>query len=350
MTLLIATDEAGYGPRLGPLVVVATAWRIDDSGSDRLGESIEIPGRGPIRVDDSKRLFRQPRPHTQGDAIWGPLDLITAAAARWVDYPSPMTAYRQWLGRIAPDDLTELPRQPWFALLSGDQSDRQRKARGDGSVESHELPWSTADLDTLVQHWSGGEVVLVGIAARVIDAARFNERLRCDGNKADLLSGTTCELALRLAECHREVSGGTIRICSDRHGGRAHYGGLLQHHCPDHVLAVVSETSRLSRYQLTPVAASGDDSIDWSFTVGGDSYAPVAMSSIIAKATRERLMSMFNAYFRRLTARFDTRLGRQSPTLRPTAGYAGDATRFLNDTASIRRLAGIDDRLLIRSK
>ena len=29
MTLLIGTDEAGYGPNLGPLVVAATAWWID---------------------------------------------------------------------------------------------------------------------------------------------------------------------------------------------------------------------------------------------------------------------------------------------------------------------------------
>ena len=29
MTLVIGTDEAGYGPNLGPLVVAATAWRVD---------------------------------------------------------------------------------------------------------------------------------------------------------------------------------------------------------------------------------------------------------------------------------------------------------------------------------
>ena len=29
MTLVIGTDEAGYGPNLGPLVVAATAWQVE---------------------------------------------------------------------------------------------------------------------------------------------------------------------------------------------------------------------------------------------------------------------------------------------------------------------------------
>ena len=33
MTLVIGTDEAGYGPNLGPLVVAATAWQVD-AGAD----------------------------------------------------------------------------------------------------------------------------------------------------------------------------------------------------------------------------------------------------------------------------------------------------------------------------
>ena len=30
MTYLIGTDEAGYGPNLGPLVISATVWRVPD--------------------------------------------------------------------------------------------------------------------------------------------------------------------------------------------------------------------------------------------------------------------------------------------------------------------------------
>ena len=30
MTYLIGTDEAGYGPNLGPLVISATVWQVPD--------------------------------------------------------------------------------------------------------------------------------------------------------------------------------------------------------------------------------------------------------------------------------------------------------------------------------
>ena len=40
-TLLIGTDEAGYGPNLGPLLITATAWSVDDwRGEDDLYERL----------------------------------------------------------------------------------------------------------------------------------------------------------------------------------------------------------------------------------------------------------------------------------------------------------------------
>ncbi len=40
MTFLIGTDEAGYGPNYGPLVVSATVWEIDDG----------LDGRGAVQT------------------------------------------------------------------------------------------------------------------------------------------------------------------------------------------------------------------------------------------------------------------------------------------------------------
>ena len=42
MPYLIGTDEAGYGPNLGPLVISTTAWRLPDDG---LGAWISVTRR-----------------------------------------------------------------------------------------------------------------------------------------------------------------------------------------------------------------------------------------------------------------------------------------------------------------
>lgn len=342
MSLLIATDEAGYGPRLGPLVIAATAWRRDSQAdwkeaARRLSEPIEIPRLGPLFVDDSKKLHRGGA-NARGVAGQSRLDLIAAAAAAWVESPRPDGDYRAWLSRLAPDDLEGLTRQPWFAALSDPQD--------------APFPFGQGAVDTLLSHWGGGGLRLVGIAARVIDAARFNRLLETKANKADLLSNLTCELAVRLLRRHAtaEDATGEVSLFSDRHGGRVRYGALLQHHCPEWCLRVVTEGNRLSEYWL--VSPDGETqgsqpSLRWRFTVGGDSYPPVAMSSIIAKSIRERLMRYFNDFFAAHWSR-ETHPNRES--LPPTAGYAVDAERFLAQTATLRRKLAIPDERLIRAK
>ena len=64
MTLLIGTDEAGYGPNLGPLVVAASAWRLPDAdkAADRLARMAAEIGaaagsRQPLWAD-SKQLYK----------------------------------------------------------------------------------------------------------------------------------------------------------------------------------------------------------------------------------------------------------------------------------------------------
>src|SRR5262245_35667296 len=53
MGILIGTDEAGYGPNFGPLVVAATAWQVPDEVA-------------PVRV---RRLASAARPNRAGTAL-----------------------------------------------------------------------------------------------------------------------------------------------------------------------------------------------------------------------------------------------------------------------------------------
>ena len=64
MTLVIGTDEAGYGPNLGPLVVAATAWRVaagSDEAEKALADAVEDASTaacGGRLWDDSKEVYR----------------------------------------------------------------------------------------------------------------------------------------------------------------------------------------------------------------------------------------------------------------------------------------------------
>lgn len=352
MTLLIATDEAGYGPRLGPLVIVATAWRLtpgcDIASADQmLREPVHIDKVGSFHIDDSKRIFKREKANAETPASISSIDRITDAVAHWISLPIPSIDTPNWIRSVATGDFDSLVKQPWFKSLA-------TKPAISNNITTDPIS------DSLIRHWSQGGWQLVGIAARIIDTASFNAMLDRSGNKADLLSGSTCGLAIDLANQTYQASDESVMIQSDRFGGRAYYAGLIQHQYPDYNVRVLSESSQTSRYRLTdstlsnapqPNRRSGKTkerptTIEWSFTVGGDSFPPVAMSSIIAKSTRERLMGLLNRYFQTQTTD-NPSLGKN---LKPTAGYTVDANRFLSNLSAYRIAAGIDDQILIRKK
>ncbi len=67
MAYLIGTDEAGYGPNLGPLVISATVWHVPDQWRDAnlyevLSDVITGGGGRPhpekLWIADSKQLYK----------------------------------------------------------------------------------------------------------------------------------------------------------------------------------------------------------------------------------------------------------------------------------------------------
>ncbi|MBI4578856.1 MAG: hypothetical protein HY718_04085 [Planctomycetes bacterium] len=165
---------------------------------------------------------------------------------------------------------------------------------------------------------------------RLIDVPEFNRLVAQQGNKANLLSCASLELAAALL-CAHPTQGATLTF--DRHGGRRRYGPLLSEVFSD--VVVVEEGKKVSRYR----ARLGQWSLEIAFLTRGDAnFLEVALASMRAKLEREIAMQAFNESW---CLKF--------PGLRPTQGYPADAKRFLGELY-LRGCAPDDLRGIIRAR
>lgn len=326
--LLIATDEAGYGPKLGPLVITATTWQIPDATHSKdeltrryepIAQAHDLRGTKVV-VNDSKAVYK-PKPNAKlaGDRL-GQLHAIVSVANQICQHPIQVD---DWLAQVT-DDMASILATPWLQETSAIEF-----LRGD-------------DVADVASRWTANQVDLIDVKTRVITAAKFNEACDRGMNKADLLSESTLGLVRDLIQRHGD--GQPIKVFCDRHGGRRYYAGVLQHLFADSSVQVCEECKSKSTYRMT--SESLDCDVD--FSVKGDSFTPVALSSIIAKYTRERMMEAFNCYFGDLYDKHQA--GSKSQPLCPTAGYPTDASRFLSDIESIITAEKIDRAKLIRQR
>ena len=178
-------------------------------------------------------------------------------------------------------------------------------------------------------------VRLVAIYSRAVFPEQFNHLAESHGNKAEVLSRLTLELAVAaMARLPAGSAGQGVRIICDRHGGRCRYRPLVQLHFTEKLVQVLSESAFESIY------AWGNDSerVEIRFRVQGEDYLPVAVASMASKYLREAAMLAFNRFW-----------CAHVPELRPTAGYPLDARRFKTAIEPAQCALGLDDRMLWRN-
>lgn len=318
-TLVAGIDEAGYGPLVGPLVVAASAYALEDGAREselhKLVDDERARDEG-LPTADSKRLFH-------GGGSLARIELSTAGHAALARGALPVT-----VGGLLADavdfDASELDELPWYrdALLD---TPLPRQLSADDVLDR-----ARAHQQRLQQRGAS----FAGLFLAPVPVPRFNRLSSAAGSKAFTLFRATGALIAALVERYAHE---TLVIHVDRQGGRIHYGALLQTFFPMAPLTTLKERPAESSYRLQ---FPGREPVTIRFQVKADgSRAPVAVASIAAKTLRELFMARLNAWF-----------VQQQPGLKPSAGYGTDGQRFVRDVTPLLKSLGIARDLLVRCR
>jgi ribonuclease HII len=317
MPYVIGIDEAGFGPNLGPLVISATRWHLpqqlspDDLYAALAGAVAPAPVAADdrIAIADSKILYRS----GQGlrlleRALFASLTVTGRAAGDWGQLWDVLDADRE-------GTRFQLP---WY-----------RDYQLDLPVAA-----DVNELDALAARLRGGlaqaGVRLEAIRSQAIFPEPWNALVDRCGTKGAALSQASFDI---MADVLAQVGNQPVMVICDKHGGRNHYGHLLQQRFPDWLVEVREECRARSVYAWGPAEAR----VQVQFCASAEAFLPVALASVACKYLRELAMRAENDFWCGYVQ-----------SLKRTAGYPADARRFKTEISQRQRELGIHDRLVWR--
>jgi ribonuclease HII len=239
--IILGTDEAGYGPNLGPLVVSLTAWEADMNDLSLLFEPLKKEG---IVIGDSKKLYHGGSITALETGLLVPLRVLKKNLV-------PVASDEEAIDRLA---------ATFQAILQ--------------------------------QH----QVRLLDMQHRSVEPKKFNQLLDRFHSKGGLLSHVTLHLIVE--QLAKLTHGGdhflpTLILC-DKHGGRNHYLDILTHFFPGEFIQTVQEGRERSVYRLTLEGRR----LEFRFLAKGETHLPIALASMLSKYHRELAMIQLNAFWK----------------------------------------------------
>ncbi len=329
MALIIGTDEAGYGPPLGPLVISATSWECPRRSIDLYHVLADVVADTPksvkstsvksgtanqrLLIADSKVACRSGAIEHLETTVLVLLESIYGRIPRSLSdlvvilVPTASKDFLQQHFWLKDHDL-ELP-------LGLDVGFEER------------LGGLSARFRTVCQR---NAIQLCDIRSTILLPPEFNAGVRELGNKASLLSDRTLRMAARLMDGRSD----DILIECDKHGGRSYYSAMINNAITDCPLKIVGESSQQSVYQWS----LPNQKCEIRFTAKGEGQLPVALASMVSKYVREVFMVAWNDYWKL-----------RIPNIKPTKGYPQDAKRFLGEIQEVVAQQGLSHADFLRS-
>ncbi|MEO2017664.1 MAG: hypothetical protein ABGZ53_25195 [Fuerstiella sp.] len=308
MPLVIGTDEAGYGPNLGPLVITATSWTIPEGAEPAdlwtlLGDVVvEFPNRGDKRlhVADSKKVY--------------------SAGKSLVSLERGVHAFLRHLGADAAS-VGSLGVCLSGAEFRDDYESVRRNIVAELALPMH-CPAAECDDNAarVTEAMKVSGVRLLSVQSCIMFPPEFNSRVAATDSKGKVLSVETLALVRAAADHPAAPADGWV-VC-DKHGGRNRYDEIISTAFDDEFVFRLEESRPVSRYRL--------GQLDFCFRTKAEEVLPVALASMVAKYVREVVMLQFNRFWQHYL-----------PDLKPTKGYPVDALRFWDDIAEQAASLGI---------
>ena len=319
MQLLLGTDEAGYGPNLGPLVVALSAWQTPsklrpEALYEHLAEVVTNAWQADeprLAIADSKELY------SPGNGLAALEQGVLSCLALLGQQPPSTVALWKLLAAHCHAERTSLA---WHA------------------AEEEALPLDACPLHIgrCVDHVASGlkkaGMELKGLRAAAIFPGAFNAEVERHENKATVLSLVTLELIKSALD---ELPALPATVTCDKHGGRDRYAHLIQHVFGEEPVRVVRESRAESVYRLKYAGRK----LELQFLAKGERMLAAALASMTAKYLREVSLRPFNRFWQDLV-----------PGLKATAGYPNDSHRFKAEILTAQQRLGIEDRLLWRCR